>query len=88
MKRIILIIIILATTLTALTQATQPCVVKQYNQKQQKTPLAGVQVTLNSTTSRADGRLTLTFRTSKPDNKVNLIYADRMTGVARLKFEN
>ncbi|MBR0117084.1 MAG: hypothetical protein IJM04_07340 [Prevotella sp.] len=44
--------------------------VKQYNQKQQKTPLAGVLVTVGnagSATSGADGRITLTFRTLKPD---------------------
>ena len=35
MKRTFLTLIILATALTALAQATQPCVVKQYNQKQQ-----------------------------------------------------
>ncbi len=80
MKRIILAIIILTTALTAQAQATQPCVVKQYNQKQQKTPLGGVQVTVGnagSAASAADGRLTLTFRTLKPGDRVNLISAKK-----------
>ena len=38
MKRPLLTLLILATALSAVAQATQPCVVKQYNQKQQKTP--------------------------------------------------
>ena len=38
MKRPILTFLVLATALTAVAQATQPCVVKQYNLKQQKTP--------------------------------------------------
>ncbi len=81
MKRTILtLIIIFATALTAMAQATQPCVVKQYNQKQQKSPLAGVQVTVSNagnTTSGADGRLTLTFRTLKPGDRVSLISAKK-----------
>ena len=82
MKRTILtLIIIFATALTAMAQATQPCVVKQYNQKQQKSPLAGVQVTVSNagnTTSGADGRLTLTFRTLKPGDRVSLISAKKL----------
>ena len=81
MKRTILtLIIIFVTALTAMAQATQPCVVKQYNQKQQKSPLAGVQVTVSNagnTTSGADGRLTLTFRTLKPGDRVSLISAKK-----------
>ncbi len=73
MKKVFLTLIILVTTLTAMAQATQPCVVKQYNQKQQKTPLAGVQVEVRdagSAASGADGRLTLSFRTLKPGDRV------------------
>ena len=54
-------------------QATQPCVVKQYNQKQQKTPLAGVRVHVDgaqTATSAADGRFTLIFNTLKPGDQV------------------
>ena len=81
MKKIFLTLVIIVTALTAMAQATQPCVVKQYNQKQQKTPLAGVQVTVTNagnTTSGADGRLTLTFRTLKPGDRVNLISAKKL----------
>ena len=73
MKKVFLTLIILVTTLGAMAQATQPCVVKQYNQKQQKTPLAGVQVEVRdagSAASGADGRLTLSFRTLKPGDRV------------------
>ena len=75
MKRPILTLIILATTLTALAQATQPCVVKQYNQKQQKTPLAGVQVEVRdaqSATSAANGSVTLKFTTLKPGDRITV----------------
>ena len=61
-------------------QTTQPCVVTQYNQKQPKTPLAGVEVMASnagSTVSGADGRLTLSFRTLKPGDKVRLISAKK-----------
>ena len=75
MKRPILTLIILATALTALAQATQPCIVKQYNQKQQKTPLAGVQVEVRdaqSATSAANGAVTLKFATLKPGDRVTV----------------
>lgn len=61
-------------------QATQPCVVMQYNQKSAKTPLAGVEVVVSnagSTVSDANGQLTLSFRTLKPGDKVNLISAKK-----------
>ena len=80
MKRIFLTLVIITTTLTAMAQATQPCVVLQYNQKQKKTPLGGVQVTVTnagSTISGADGRLTLSFRTLKPGAHVNFISAKK-----------
>ncbi len=75
MKRTILTLIILATALTAMAQATQPCIVKQYNQKQQKTPLAGVQVEVRdaqSATSAANGAVTLQFATLKPGDRVTV----------------
>ena len=73
MKRTFLTLIILATALTAVAQATQPCIVKQYNQKQQKTPLAGVQVEVRgaqTATSAANGAVTLQFATLKPGDRV------------------
>ena len=73
MKKLFLTILVLATSLTAMAQATQPCVVKQYNQKQQKTPLAGVQVEVRgaqTATSAANGALSLQFATLKPGDRV------------------
>ena len=73
MKRAFLYFVIFATALTAMAQATQPCIVKQYNQKQQKTPLAGVQVEVRgaqTATSAANGSVTLQFATLKPGDRV------------------
>ena len=75
MKRAFLTILVLATALASLAQATQPCIVKQYNQKQQKTPLAGVQVEVRdaqSATSAANGAVTLKFATLKPGDRVTV----------------
>ena len=69
------LIALIAISLTTLAQATQPCIVKQYNQKQQKTPLPGVQVEVRdagSAASGADGTLTLKFATLKPGDRVTL----------------
>ena len=71
--RLTILTVAMAVTLTALAQATQPCIVKQYNQRQQKTPLSGVQVEVRgagSAVSGADGRLTLRFTTLKPGDRV------------------
>ena len=65
---------------SALAQSTQPCVVKQYNQKEEKTPLPGVEVMVSnagSTVSDNAGKLTLSFRTLKPGDKVNLVSAKK-----------
>ena len=73
MKKAVLTIIVFATAIIALAQATQPCIVKKYNQKQQKTPLAGVRVRVDgaqTATSGTDGRFTLTFNTLKPGDHV------------------
>ena len=62
----------------AFAQSSQPCEVKQYNQKEAKTPLPGVEVMVSnagSAVSDKNGMLTLTFRTLKPGDKVNLISA-------------
>ena len=75
MKKVVLTVLVLVTALTTLAQATQPCVVKQYNQKQQKTPLAGVQVEVRdaqSATSAAHGAVTLKFATLKPGDRVTV----------------
>ncbi len=73
MKRTILFFAILIIALTAMAQATQPCVVKQYNGKKAKTPLSGVRVHVDgaqTATSAADGRFALIFNTLKPGDQV------------------
>ena len=73
--RIVTLMTALAIVLTAMAQATQPCIVKQYNQKQAKTPLAGVQVEVRdagTVASASDGTLTLKFATLKPGDKVTM----------------
>lgn len=56
-------------------QAVQPCIVKQYNQKETKTPLAGVLVEVRGAgteVSDAQGALTLNFTTLKPGDRVTM----------------
>ena len=70
----------LTVALTAFAQSEQPCVVMQYNQKEQKTPLSGVEVMVTnagSTVSDNEGKLTLVFRSLKPGDKVNLVSAKK-----------
>ena len=67
------LLVLLTISLTTLAQATQPCIVKQYNQKHQKTPLPGVQVEVRdagSATSNKAGLFTLKFATLKPGDRV------------------
>jgi tetratricopeptide (TPR) repeat protein len=79
MKRLFLCALAFAVCSQALfAQSTQPCIVLQYNQKEAKSPLPGVEVMASnagSTVSDNAGRLTLSFRTLKPGDKVNLISA-------------
>lgn len=66
---------VLVISHAVLAQVTQPCIVKQYNQKRQKTPLAGVQVEVRdagSAISDKAGQLTLKFATLKPGDSVTL----------------
>ena len=81
MRRLFFTLLALLAACSALqAQSTQPCVVTQYNQKSAKTPLPGVTVMVSnagSSVSDNDGRLTLTFRTLKPGDKVNLISAKK-----------
>ena len=74
--RFLSILVTFVASLNALGQAIQPCIVKQYNQKQPKTPLSGVEVMVSnagSQVSASDGKLVLNFRTLKPGDKVNLV---------------
>lgn len=69
-----------ANVLGALGQATQPCIVKQYNQTNPKTPLGGVEVMVSNAGSQVsdnDGTLVLSFRTLKPGDKVKLLSAQK-----------
>lgn len=79
MKRLFLCALVVAVCSQALfAQSTQPCIVLQYNQKEAKSPLPGVEVMASnagSTVSDNAGKLTLSFRTLKPGDKVNLISA-------------
>jgi len=80
MKKVLMSFLAAFLSLSALAQSTQPCVVKQYNQKEQKTPLPGVEVMVSnagSTVSDNAGELTLAFRTLKPGDKVNLVSAKK-----------
>ena len=73
--RLFTLVLTLTVTLTALAQATQPCIVKQYNQKRAKTPLAGVQVEVRDAASKVSdnaGMLTLQFNTQKAGDRVTL----------------
>lgn len=56
-------------------QAVQNGVVKEYNEKAKKTPLAGVELNVrsaNSTVSDAQGAFALNFLTLKPGEKINV----------------
>jgi len=76
MKKALLALLAMGIGVTAFAQATQPCMVMKYNQKEQKTPLGGVEVIVKNAGSQLsdnDGVLTLRFRTLKPGDQVTLI---------------
>ncbi|MCR5709158.1 MAG: tetratricopeptide repeat protein [Bacteroidales bacterium] len=81
MKRLTHVLIALFAAFSfSFAQSSQPCVVTQYNQKEPKTPVAGVAVMASnagSTVSDNEGKLTLVFRTLAPGDKVNLINAKK-----------
>lgn len=61
--------------LAAFCQTKQTGVIKEYKEKQQKTPLAGVEVNVRSagsTVSDKSGNFTLNFNTSKPGERVTV----------------
>lgn len=73
-----LLLFLIATSAWA--QTTQPCIVLQYNQRQPKTPLSGVEVMAkgaSTAVSPNDGKITLSFHTLKP--------GDRIEGVLTMK---
>jgi hypothetical protein len=57
MKRHLVLFFAIALTYSAVAQTMQPCIVKQYNQKEVKTPLPGVEVMVsNAGTEVSDAR--------------------------------
>lgn len=73
MKRVACIVLLLGGQTLAFAQATQQCIVKQYNQRKPKTPLSGVIVIAkgsNTGVSTDDGKVTLTFNTLKPGDRI------------------
>ena len=74
-KQLLFLFLLSIIDLNGWAQSTQPCIVKQYNQKRQKTPLAGVLVEARgaaSSVSGSDGTLTLRFATLKPGDRVTV----------------
>lgn len=75
MKRTLLISIVCFTANYLFAQAIQNGVVKEYNERLEKTPLTNVEVTISnaaSTVSDKNGNFQLQFRTLKPGDKVNV----------------
>lgn len=74
-RQISILFLLLLAVVTCQGQATQPCIVKRYNQKQSKTPLADVLVEVrgaNTAYSDAAGVLTLRFTTLKAGDRVTV----------------
>ena len=80
MKRILIgLLMICASVAMLLAQSTQQVVVREYQQKQQKTPLEGVSLTVQnagSSMSDARGALTLQFRSLKAGDPVQVRRVD------------
>lgn len=75
MRLIIRYIFILLATVCVNAQTVQLGVVKEYNEKDQKTPLAGVELNVRSaqsTVSDKKGDFSLNFLTLKPGEKINV----------------
>lgn len=75
MRKIILYTIALVAALTANAQTVQNGFVKEYNEKEVKTPLAGVELNVrsaNSTVSDNNGVFSLNFLTLKPGERINV----------------
>lgn len=66
---------------TMLAQSFQPCVVKEYNEELTKTPLAGVEVSVNDAGQRvsdANGMLTLRFLTKNIGDHVEIVEISKL----------
>ena len=71
--RIIAVFVLSLFYIQLLAQAVEYGIVKEYNEKKDKTPLAAVDIVVvnaGTTISGKDGRFFLTFRTQKPGDKV------------------
>lgn len=75
MRSIICFVFVLFAAISANAQVTQKGVVKEYNEKAQKTPLAGVELNVrsaNSTVSDKNGNFSLNFLTLKAGDRINV----------------
>lgn len=75
MRSIICCIFVFVATVCASAQTVQPGLVKEYNEKAEKTPLAGVELNVRSaysTVSDKNGAFSLNFLTMKPEEKINV----------------
>ena len=73
MKKMACIVLLILGQTLVFAQATQHCIVKQYNQKDPKTPLGGVTVIAkgsNTDVSTNEGKVTLKFNTLKPGDRI------------------
>ncbi len=73
--RISSILITFFCAISAIAQTTQTGIIKEYNEKAKKTPLAGVELNVrsaNSTVSDKNGNFTLQFLSLKPGEKINV----------------
>lgn len=75
MKRIVFVYLLLLLTISVTSQTVQNGIVKEYNERLEKTPLNSVEITIlnaASTVSDEKGNFLLQFRTLKPGDKVNV----------------
>jgi len=64
-----------------LAQSFQPCIIKEYNEELAKTPLAGVEVSVNDAGQRVSdskGMLTLRFLTKNIGDHVDLVEISKL----------
>ena len=77
----ILLVIFFFSCQSILAQSFQPCIVKEYNEELAKTPLAGVEVSVNDAGQRVSdskGMLTLRFLTKNIGDHVDLVEISKL----------
>lgn len=75
MKKIVTLIVFAFFSSICVAQSTQNGIIKEYNDTKKKTPLGGVELVVNNAGSNVtgkDGKFTLSFRTLKPGDKVEV----------------